>query len=130
MDNTVAVASGTWLTGAWSEPVYGLLSIWGLIVSGFGLDVKNADLANFYGINALDFVFAASEIAASTVFQANGGFSGVVSEADLVNTLSPQSSPNTIPNPEPGTVLLLSAGLIGLLGYGRRQKKGRKAYEQ
>ena len=32
-------------------------------------------------------------------------------------------SPSTVPSPEPGTVVMLSTGLVGLLGYGWRRRK-------
>ena len=43
------------------------------------------------------------------------------SDSGVFLTQSPSAAPSTVP--EPGTVALLSTGLVGLLGYGWRQRK-------
>lgn len=95
-----------------SVSIPGLLD--GLIVAGFGLDTKNEDLLDFYGLtDNTSFVFANTNISMAGVeLEGDGGFSGTVTNVDLDNTEIPL----------PAAAWLFGSGLIGLAGITRRKK--------
>jgi hypothetical protein len=99
----------TLLTGTFSGTpleVIGLGLQFGLF-AGAGDDVKNEDLAAFFGLPA-DFTFANTAITADITHNPiTAAFSGVVVNADLNNT-------STLVVPYPFTLLLVGAGLLGV----------------
>ena len=116
------IASGTLLEGHFTgDPANP--SVTGndffLVLTSFGVDTKNQDLLDFYGITSSDFQFANTEISFSKVSidKSNNGFSGYVTSADLSNKSIP-----SIPDPAPA-FLLGSACLIGFSGLRRKFKK-------
>jgi len=109
------IANGTLLTGSFTgtSTVTGLGAGFGIFV-GLGIDTKNQDLLNYYGITANDFVFANTEIGlAPGGATGNGGFSATVINADLNNAAVPDSG---------STVMLLGAGLLGVTALARRRQ--------
>lgn len=101
------VASGILLTGHFSETsiVIGLGGGNGLF-SGIGVDTKNPDLLDYYGLSSSLFEFAHTDIAfAAAGAAADGSFTAAVRDADLVN----------VPVPEASTVLG-GLGLVAVAG--------------
>ena len=77
------------------------------LFAGAGDDVKNEELATFYGLPA-DFTFANTAITADIIHNPiTAAFSGTVVNADLNNT-------STVVVPYPFTLLLVGAGLLGV----------------
>lgn len=112
------VATGTLLSGSFTgSPVAIYDGTSQINVSAFGIDEKNQDLLDYFGITGNDFVFSNTEIASSNVVVgADGSFSGDVTEADLVNTSQEI--------PEPAAVAVWSVlGLIGIVAYRRRNRQ-------
>jgi hypothetical protein len=72
------------------------------LFAALGTDVKNEDLAAFFGLDPLGFTFATTNIQTATTVGANGSFTGTVVNADLNNTQA------AVPNPS----------ALGLLGLG------------
>lgn len=90
LDNTL-VADGVLVeNGSWTE-ASAVQSSGGLIVGGSGTDTKNQDLVDFFGIDLNSFVFFNTQISVGDVaFEPDGGFSGIVRNADLVNQAVPE----------------------------------------
>ena len=89
------IATGTLLSGSFSNAQvtqFGNV----LFAIGTGTDEKNQDLLDYYGIlSPSSFTFAQTEISFEDVtVGSDGSFSGTVSNADLVNTQTPE--PNSL----------------------------------
>lgn len=85
-----------------------------LTFNGFGIDTKNQDLLDFFGITATDFTFASTAISATYAGDPRAGFAGVaVEDADFTNT--------AVASPEPATMSLFGLALLGLGGAVRRR---------
>jgi hypothetical protein len=111
------IASGTLLTGTWDEPVLGLLNSGQKSFSfvGTGENTLALGLQTFYGLSEESAPFSNSELTVVTKFVKSGkGFDADVKEADYVSSIP-------VATPEPGTLLLLSTGLLGMVGYGWRR---------
>ncbi|ROO24314.1 hypothetical protein SAOR_15945 [Salinisphaera orenii MK-B5] len=125
--NTV-IANGILLTGTFTDRPTAIPSNLNpntppgtVNVSGFGLDTKHEDLLAYFGIDPdTSFIFSSTNIALGTTsFQDNGGFSGTVNNADIVNSGTPP-----VAVPEPGEIGLLGFGLALLLtGIGLRRSR-------
>jgi len=78
-----------------------------------GIDTKNETLAGFYGFSPDNWAFANTEIALGTFSPgADGAFTAIPNQADLINVQ---------PVPEPGTLMLVGTGIMGLGAAIRRK---------
>jgi type V secretory pathway adhesin AidA len=117
-NTNLTVASGVLLSGVFSASpispsVVGNQFV--LSVIAFGVDEKNPDLLEFFGLSAnTEFTFANTELSATNITCcADGAFSGDVNEADVTNIQAV---------PDPGsTMALLGLGLMGV-GVLRRKR--------
>lgn len=102
--------SGTLVSGSFSQ--VGVLGINNTIVmTGLGVDTKDTDLLDFFGLSDSVFEFASTNISlANAVIGPNGGFFGTVTNADFDNTV-----------PEPAISALVGLGLLGV-GLARRRR--------
>jgi PEP-CTERM motif len=111
---STTIASGTLLSGTWDGTVVGLLGEASFNAVGKGTDTKNSDLLDFYELPSVSFRFDNSDLSAITSSYGKG-FNAKVTEADITNT-GPTATP------EPTTMLLFGAGLLGLAGYRWRRQ--------
>jgi len=112
MDGATVVATGTLLSGYFSGAItIGTgFDLTDLSMSGLGTDTKNPDLLDYLGLSDTPFRFASTNISAGNViYDGTGGFSAIVTNADLDNTA-----------PEPAISALIGLGLLGL-GLARRR---------
>jgi PEP-CTERM motif len=114
------IASGTLLTGTWDDPVVGLLNASATSKAfssiGNGENTIALGLQTFYGLPSETYTFSDSALTVVTrLDRTTGGFNANIREADLVSSIP-------VATPEPGTLLLLSTGLIGMAGYGWRRR--------
>jgi hypothetical protein len=111
---STTIAAGTLLSGTWDEPVIGLRNGSLFNATGTGTDTKSSDLLSFFGLPEVSFTFANSDLSAVTS-SSGKGFTARVTEADITN-MAPTATP------EPATMLLFGAGLLGLAGYRWRRQ--------
>jgi hypothetical protein len=114
---TQIVNDGTLISGAWTSPVAGVPALSTIVISGFGSDTKDPDLLAFFGITNTGFSFFDQEFASGFAPTGSGSFSGTVTSAAIINTAS-----------EPGTLLLMGLGLVGL-GAAFRRRTGRPSVD-
>ena len=104
LDDAVLVSGG--FTGTSNTPGLAGAGSTALFIS-LGIDTKNATLASFYGLGP-NFTFANTAIALRTFVQgADGSFSAVPNQADLINIAVLQQIV-----PLPPTGLLVGLGLL------------------
>ena len=110
-DGVTLVASGVLASGSFTNnPVANVVGTSGLFLA-IGVDTKNQDLLDFYGLNN-PFKFASTQIAlgSCTAIGDPGGVQCNVQNADFEN----------VAVPIPGTLGLLGIGALGLVARRRR----------
>jgi len=110
-NSATSLLLGTWTSQITVNAVGNSMSISNL----FGTDTKNQTLLDFFGITESNFTFANANIQIGGT--APGGlnpFNTDVLNSSIANTASPV--------PLPAAVWMMGAGLIALVGVGRRSK--------
>lgn len=110
-NSATSLLVGTWTSQITVNAVGNSMSISNL----FGTDTKNQTLLDFFGITESNFTFANANIQLGGT--APGGlnpFNTNVLNSSIANTASPV--------PLPAAVWMMGAGLITLVGVGRRSK--------
>jgi hypothetical protein len=118
------VASGVLASGSFGDSGGNVVAGSGttLNFSGIGIDDKNEDLSAFYGEeNPFDFSATTIQLGTATI-SADGSFIGTVTNADFDNvSTASDEGPTERPTgvAEPGTLLLMSLGLVGFAFFRR-----------
>ena len=108
---------GTLLTGYFDTATVSLFGTFKIAGSGF-FDTKEPTLLAYYGLPNTDYI-GNFNISFDAKGDPPGAFtSSEVFSGDITNVNEPV--------PEPGTLLLLGAGLVGLAGYGKLRLQRRK----
>ncbi|NER03124.1 MAG: PEP-CTERM sorting domain-containing protein [Okeania sp. SIO3C4] len=116
--NDITIAEGTFLTGVFTENIFGSAVEFGggmgaATFTGIGFDTKDPAISEYFGIDGIEFNFAQTSIAMGDVnVDANGGFSGIVTNVDLDN----------IPVDVPEPTVLFALGVVAAGLVSRRQK--------
>jgi hypothetical protein len=106
-------ASGTLLTGTFTGDQFLIDGGAQLTFNGFGIDSKNQDLLDYFGITDTNFVFANTDISATTGANIRNAFNVNVAEADITNTSVA---------PEPASLLLFGTVMLGGARAFRRRR--------
>lgn len=107
-------ASGILLTGTFTGTQFLIDGGTQLTFNGFGIDSKNQDLLDYFGITDTNFVFANTDISATTSVNIRNAFNVNVAEADITNT--------SVAAPEPASLLLFGTVMLGGARAFRRRR--------
>ncbi|AFZ37108.1 PEP motif putative anchor domain protein [Stanieria cyanosphaera PCC 7437] len=118
LDGLTEIVNGTLLTGTFTENIFGNVANGFAVFTGIGVNSVNSALSSYYGVNATDFTFAQTSIAAKNVkVEKNRGFTGTVTNTDF-DTKPVQTTP------EPTATLgLLAVGAFAANSAAKRKKQ-------
>jgi hypothetical protein len=110
----VVLLSGTFTVSGGGSAVFGIVLSNQLVIAGGGVDGKNPELLEYFGLADGVFEFATTAISASDldIDPATGGFTASVAEADITNTFL---------IPEPTGIYLLGIALAAFVNFGVRR---------